>query len=91
MENDRERDNLRNKLDEAESKWKSLNQKYAERSKDLEELYPLSQKYDEEAVTFSVWLEKTEKRKTDLENQSLSPNESDLKKQRQDCKVCRLE
>ena len=88
LEHGKEQDDLRNKLSEAEAKWKSLKQRYDDDSRDIEQLYPFSQKYDDDAVTFSIWLERTEKRKADLENQPLLPNESDLKKQRKDSEVC---
>ena len=88
IENAKEQEDLRNKLSEAETKWRSLIQKYKEHSADIDRLYPLSQKYSEDAVTFSIWLEKTEKKKTDLENEPLYPNENDLERQRKESEVC---
>ena len=87
IDNAKEQEDLRNKLGEAEAKWKSLIQKYKEHSADIDRLYPLSQKYNEDAVTFSVWLEKTEKKKTDLESRPLYPNEDDLARQRKENEV----
>lgn len=87
MEPGNDKEALQNKLTEAEAKWSSVKQKCDKKCKDIDELYPLSQKYSEDAVTFSIWLDKAEKKKGDLETQPLLPNENDLKKQRKDTEV----
>ena len=87
LEQGKEQDSLRDKINEAETRWATLKEKCDENCKDVDKLYPYSQKYSDEAVTFSIWLEKAEKKKDDLESQPLLPNENDLKKQRKDTEV----
>ena len=88
MPHGHEQDTLRGRLNEAETKWTSLKEKCDENGKNIARLYPLSQKYNDEALTFSVWLEKTEKKKDVMEKQPLLSNENDIKKQRKDIEVC---
>ena len=87
LEPGKERDALEQKLDDAEKQWNDVKTKSEKKTKDIERLHPRSKKYKDDSVTFSVWLEKAEKKKDDIEKQPLLSHEYGLKKQLKDTEV----
>ena len=82
-----ERDALEQKLDDAEKQWNDVKTRSEKKTKDIERLHPRSKKYKDDSVSFSVWLEKAEKKKDDIEKQPLLSDENGLKKQLKDTEV----
>ncbi len=82
-----ERDDLEKRLDEAEERWTDLKKRSDKRKEDIDQLYPLSKRYSDDAVLFSVWLDKAEKKKEDIEKQPLKTDKNALKKQEKDLEV----
>ena len=82
-----QRDSLNAKLNEAEKRWSDVRRANDLKCRDIDALHSHSKKYSDEAVTFSIWLEKVEKKKNELEDQPIYCNESDLKAQRKETEV----
>ena len=60
------REELKSKLDDSKKRWEEVRRSTDQRTAELDELYPKSKSFYDNAVTFSCWLMKAEKFKADL-------------------------
>ena len=82
-----ERESLEKRLDEAEGRWTALKTRSDNRKEDIDKLYPVSKKYADDAVLFSVWLNKAEKKKEELEDEPLATDKNAHKRQEKNFEV----
>ena len=60
------REELKSRLDISKKRWEEVKRNTAQRSAEIDEIYPKSKSFFDSAVTFSCWLMKAEKLKVDL-------------------------
>lgn len=81
-----EKEALQQRIDDTKKKWEEVKDKSYKRKDDIDKLYPLAQAYNDDYVTFSVYLQDAEKRKDNLK--PVSADEEEILKQLEDIKVC---
>ena len=63
---------LKTRLDNSKKRWEEVKRNTEKRSSEIDELYPKSKSFCEDAVTFSCWLMNAEKLKESLANVELT-------------------
>ena len=66
------RDELKSRLDDSKKRWEEVKRNTEKRSSEIDELYPKSKSFYDNAVTFSCWLMNAEKLKESLANVELT-------------------
>ena len=82
-----EQDALQMRLSDSEKRWTEVKNGTEQRSKDIADLKPKSEDFDDNSVTFSCWLMKAETKRQDLAGSKLLADRDRVDQRRYEIEV----
>ena len=87
VEPGQEKDALQTRLNDSEKRWTDVKNGTEQRSKDIADLKPKSEDFDDNSVTFSCWLMKAETRRQDFTSDKLLADRDRVDQRRNEIEV----